>query len=295
MKVLENYGCKPRVWEPWLKCDDKESFNDFTLALASLYKIEDWYSISKENVVDNTKTALSYKLPVIIGINLTESFMKGSSMVYGHYEPKQGEKFIGGHAMCVIGYDDTKFGGAFEVMNSYGSEFGDKGFVWISYKDFKETVQEAYVMKTTKYQTGACSFGDCLNTYSRYKFENGDVYEGIIKNSLLDVYGSYLYNDGSFYVGGFEKGKKNGYGLMYDIKTEKFYNTNFKNNVLVDQSVKNFGYAQSESDKTMIKNISKISSELPNKAITDFDLTQKVLERFEAPDKPIKISEAFPK
>jgi hypothetical protein len=292
MKVLENYGCKPRVWEPWLKCDDKESFNDFTLALASLYKIEDWYSISKDNIVENTKTALSYKLPVIIGINLTESFMKGSSMVYGHYEPKQGEKFIGGHAMCVIGYDDTKFGGAFEVMNSYGPKFGDKGFVWISYKNFKETVEEAYVMKTTKYQTGACSFGDCLNTYSRYKFENGDVYEGIIKNSLLDVYGSYLYNDGSFYVGGFEKGKKNGYGLTYDIKTGKFYNTNYKNNVLIDYTAKTYGFAQSENGKKLLGTIKKLNSEIPeeNKIINDLEETQRALLRFEISEKPIKIS-----
>lgn len=291
MRVLENYGCKPRVWEPWLECDDKKAFSEFTIALASIYKIEDWYSVSSDNIVENTKVALSYKLPVVIGIYLTESFMKGTSLTYGHYSPQPGEKYIGGHAMCVVGYDDIKFGGAFEVMNSYGDTYGDNGFVWISYKDFAATVGEAYVMKTTKYKTEACSFGDCKNTYSRYKFENGDVYEGIIENSLLDVYGSYLYIDGSFYVGGFDKGRKNGYGLMYDMKTQKFYNTNYNNDVLVDYTIKTFGYAQSEAGKKMQINISKISSELPDKAITDFDSTQKALDRFEAPDKPIRISE----
>lgn len=291
MKVLENYGCKPRVWDPWLKCNDNKTFDEFTLALASQYKIEDWYSIRKNGLIENTKMALFYKMPVVIGINLTESFMKGTALTYGQYSPRAGEKYIGGHAMCVVGYDDTKFGGSFEVMNSYGEKYGDGGFVWIKYRDFAATVDEAYIMKTTQYKQGACSFGDCANSYSRYKFENGDVYEGIISNSLLDVYGSLLYNDGSFYVGGFDKGRKNGYGLMYDMKTQKFYNTNYSNDVLVDYSAKTFGYAKSEAGKKMQNTISKISSELPSKAITNFDQTQKALERFEAPDKPIKISE----
>lgn len=290
MNVLENYGCKPRVWEPWLECNDHKAFSEFTLALASMYKIEDWYSIPNDGIVENTKMALSYKLPVVIGIYLTESFMKGTSLTYGQYSPIAGEKFIGGHAMCVVGYDDNKFGGSFEVMNSYGTEYGDEGFVWIRYKDFDATVGEAYVMKTTKYKQGACSFGDCANSYSRYKFENGDVYEGIINNSMLDVYGASLYNDGSFYVGGYEKGRKNGYGIMYDIKSEKFYNTNYSNDVLVNYANK-YGFAQSESGKKLQMTISKISSELPTKAITDFEQTQKALERFEAPDNPITISE----
>jgi hypothetical protein len=291
MKVLENYGCKPRVWEPWLECNDNETFSDFTIALAAMYKIEDWYSVPNDGIVENTKIALSYKLPVVIGIYLTESFMKGTSLTYGQYNPRAGEKYIGGHAMCVVGYDDTKFGGSFEVMNSYGTNYGDGGFVWISYEDFAATVGEAYVMKTTQYKQGACSFGDCANSYSRFKFDNGDVYEGIITNSLLDGYGSYLYSDGSFYVGGFDKGRKNGYGLMYDMKTKNFYNTNYSNDVLVDYSAKTFGYAQSEAGKKMQNTISKIASELPTKAITDFNQTEKALERFEAPDKPIKISE----
>jgi hypothetical protein len=290
MKVLENYGCKPRVWEPWLKCDDNKTFNEFTLALASMYKIEDWLSIPREGIVEKTKLALTYNYPVVIGIYLTESFMKGSSLSYGHYKPVAGESYVGGHAMCVIGYDDNKFGGSFEVMNSYGPEYGDKGYVWVSYKDFANTVGEAYLMKTTQFKKGACTFGDCTDSYSRYVFDNGDVYEGIISNSMLDVYGAYLYKDGSFYVGGYEKGRKNGYGMMYDIKSNKFYNTNFSKDVLVDYSVKTFGYAQAEYLEKLKATITKLSDDLPEKSISDFELAQKALERFEAPDNPAIIS-----
>ncbi|HRI28430.1 MAG TPA: C1 family peptidase [Chitinophagales bacterium] len=41
-----------------------------------------------------------------------------------------------GHAMCVVGYDDNKYGGAFEIMNSWGTTWANKGFVWIKYTDF---------------------------------------------------------------------------------------------------------------------------------------------------------------
>jgi hypothetical protein len=40
--------------------------------------------------------------------------------------------------MCIVGYDNNRYGGAFRVLNSWGSTWGDGGFVWIKYKDFAE-------------------------------------------------------------------------------------------------------------------------------------------------------------
>ncbi len=51
---------------------------------------------------------------------------------------------MGGHAMSVIGYDDRKFGGAFQIMNSWGPEWGKNGVGWVRYGDFKNYVREAY-------------------------------------------------------------------------------------------------------------------------------------------------------
>ena len=51
---------------------------------------------------------------------------------------------MGGHAMSVIGYDDRKFGGAFQIMNSWGPEWGQNGVAWVRYGDFKNYVREAY-------------------------------------------------------------------------------------------------------------------------------------------------------
>jgi len=53
---------------------------------------------------------------------------------------------FGGHALCVIGYDDYKDekNGAFQIMNSWGEEWGKKGIFWISYNDFAHFNKEAY-------------------------------------------------------------------------------------------------------------------------------------------------------
>jgi C1A family cysteine protease len=37
--------------------------------------------------------------------------------------------------MCIVGFDDTKFGGAFEIANSWGDDWANGGFIWIRYDD----------------------------------------------------------------------------------------------------------------------------------------------------------------
>ncbi|RRB00984.1 hypothetical protein [Larkinella rosea] len=59
-----------------------------------------------------------------------------------------------GHALCISGYDDTEYGGAFRVVNSFGKGWGGQGFCWISYADlvrftrygFKITQQKPAVL-----------------------------------------------------------------------------------------------------------------------------------------------------
>ena len=44
----------------------------------------------------------------------------------------------GGHAMVLIGYDDEKYGGSFQIVNSWGEDWGVNGKIWVKYKDFIE-------------------------------------------------------------------------------------------------------------------------------------------------------------
>jgi hypothetical protein len=53
-------------------------------------------------------------------------------------------RIYGGHAMCIVGYDDNKDNGSFEIQNSWGTIWGNSGFIWVRYSDFISWVNEAY-------------------------------------------------------------------------------------------------------------------------------------------------------
>jgi len=87
------------------------------------------------------KKSLSEGKPVIIGMNTPDSFIDAKDV----WEPTENpEYFYYGHAMCVVGYDDNRHGGAFEVLNSWGRKWGNGGYIWIPYKTFADFVMEGY-------------------------------------------------------------------------------------------------------------------------------------------------------
>ncbi|MBL7738012.1 MAG: peptidase C1A papain [Chitinophagaceae bacterium] len=92
------------------------------------------------------KEHLSKDAPVVIGMMVGQSFMQ--DMMGKELWTPQGmdasQVGMGGHAMCVIGYDDRKFGGAFQIMNSWSERWGNNGVGWVRYGDFKSYVKEAY-------------------------------------------------------------------------------------------------------------------------------------------------------
>ena len=92
------------------------------------------------------KQNLSQGAPVTIGMMVGQSFMQ-DMMGKDLWQPSEDDKNMqgfGGHAMCVVGYDDAKYGGSFLLMNSWGPEWGNNGFAWVQYPVFKYFVKEAY-------------------------------------------------------------------------------------------------------------------------------------------------------
>ncbi len=112
------------------------------------YKIKDYkrlfdLSATNETKIKRVKKTLSQQKPVIIGFNTPPSFFNAGT----RWNPANNDsprKVYGGHAMTVIGYDDNKFGGAFEVINSWDTKWGNNGFAWIRYKDFASYCLSAF-------------------------------------------------------------------------------------------------------------------------------------------------------
>jgi len=93
--------------------------------------------------VPPVKMSLSNGKPVIIGMNTPASFHNARDV----WRPKESPHIEhGGHAMVVVGYDDDMYGGAFEIQNSWGTGWGNGGYIWITYGDFAGFVNEAYEM-----------------------------------------------------------------------------------------------------------------------------------------------------
>ncbi len=118
---------------------------------ARAFKVQDYRKLFKtENdtrKVQLVKKSLAEKKPVIIGMQCcTESFLNSRGKDIWIKNPKEDLDPDGGHALTVVGYDDKKHGGAFELMNSWGTLWGDNGFIWVKYSDFQRYCFEAYEM-----------------------------------------------------------------------------------------------------------------------------------------------------
>lgn len=94
------------------------------------------------------KQNLAQGAPVVIGMMVGGSFMTAmtGNEIWTPTNSDYKMNNFGGHAMCVIGYDDykTSQGGAFQIMNSWGEDWGKKGIFWIRYSDFEHFNREAY-------------------------------------------------------------------------------------------------------------------------------------------------------
>jgi hypothetical protein len=92
------------------------------------------------------KENLSQGAPVVIGMMVGGTYMQ-DMMGKDVWTPNQDDGSMmgfAGHAQCVVGYDDTKYGGSFLIMNSWGPQWGNNGFAWVRYKHFQYFVREAY-------------------------------------------------------------------------------------------------------------------------------------------------------
>ena len=137
MKLL---GVAPLSSVPYQGCaadievDDLIEAQDFVISdYQTLWDID--YGTT-EDKVNNTKKALSEGFPVLLGMMVPESFYSPGTVWHSPDTDGGPSGKHGLHAMCVVGYDDTKEGGCFRVMNSWTSEWADGGFVWIPYAEY---------------------------------------------------------------------------------------------------------------------------------------------------------------
>ena len=134
MKTINNLGIAPETYWPYSD-SNPGPFSEKPPATA--------YQEAKKNVVTSyarvdqdemaIKNCLSSKKPIVFGFTVYDSFETQAVTDTGIVPmPKNGENILGGHAVLIIGFDDTTR--RFLVRNSWGTNWGDNGYFTMPYE-----------------------------------------------------------------------------------------------------------------------------------------------------------------
>ncbi len=88
--------------------------------------------------IDAILCALARRQPVLIGMYVPLNFREHIPRRASEWRPETG------HAMVIVGYNDLTE--RFEVMNSYGEDWGDRGFVEIDFETMGKRVLYGFIL-----------------------------------------------------------------------------------------------------------------------------------------------------
>ena len=151
MELMTSKGAVPFSAFPYNDQDCSTQPNSQLMNDAAQNRMHGFNRLTEDDGVKNLniraiKEHLAKDAPVVIGMMVGGTFMQDmmGKKVWHPTDDDYSQMGFGGHAMCVIGYDDRLEGGAFQIMNSWGPEWGENGLGYIRYADFPKFVREAY-------------------------------------------------------------------------------------------------------------------------------------------------------
>ena len=149
MGALVLFGVPPEEYWPYVIADFDKEPPAFCYAFAQNYQAISYYrldppGISKDILLSRIKTYLAAGLPSMFGFTVYTSISQAATTGKMPY-PTPGEKIVGGHAIVAVGYNDkmkikntnpqtVETTGALLIRNSWGTEWGNKGYGWLPYR-----------------------------------------------------------------------------------------------------------------------------------------------------------------
>ncbi|NOZ13516.1 MAG: hypothetical protein GXO69_07690 [Acidobacteria bacterium] len=197
-RVLDDFGCASLTEMPYDSSDYTTwpSTDAFKNAMYKRTEAPTGYAMNYLKLVDDAA------LDQVKQLLLNGHLVTFGIAVYGNYDNISDYNNIyaladetgsnrGGHAQCIVGYDDTIVTpdgtGAFRVVNSWGTGWGDNGFYWISYEAIKYGTDLSggyayWVDDRNDYQPDSYALFSVVQRYSRqmvpeFTGSNGESFE----------------------------------------------------------------------------------------------------------------------
>lgn len=139
---------------PYIAGDFRTQPNPAIIQSANPHRVLEWLLLysdmdSNQYILEETKKYLNTGNLVVAGNLISLKFMypsidqAGNSIITREYDPRFK------HAFVVVGYDDNFISsdgfGAFKIVSSWGPDWGNNGFSYISYEAFTANALEGFV------------------------------------------------------------------------------------------------------------------------------------------------------
>lgn len=144
MKVVREKGvCEENLWPyevPQISAKSPSADSN-----AKRFKIKTYARITNLNELKHSLVQFG---PILIGVKVYSGMKEAKDTGIVPNPSCWNRKVLGGHALCAVGYNNKsphfKKDGHIKCKNSWGKDFGDKGYIYLSYKYIKANMIDAF-------------------------------------------------------------------------------------------------------------------------------------------------------
>jgi C1A family cysteine protease len=185
---LKNAGCDNISLFPYDQYSCSKLPDQTSLNRAAPFKIANWFTLNTDYT--SIKSILASSKPVIIAIEVYPDYDNMNSTTNTSYDDFSGVS-RGGHANCIVGYDDSKK--AFKVANSWGTGWGVGGYYWLPYSAISDSR-----LGLNAYYFDNINFSKTDQVGWRYCTKCKSLFWGASQSlSTCPCGGTHTYSDGS--------------------------------------------------------------------------------------------------
>ncbi len=137
-EILKTSGTTSWTQMPFVNSTNCSITNATQKTQAAVNKISGYARLDEDEYKDTQelKSWMYAGYPLWFAVAVDDGFQDLGTAVWS--KPSGGDS--GGHAMALVGWDDNRK--AFKIANSWGPDWGDKGYGWVSYTYFQTLLAE---------------------------------------------------------------------------------------------------------------------------------------------------------